>query len=438
MATDARFTDEFNGRLRWLIVFRALFALFLLGSTLFFTKTKDFHYDITSLLLLYAIAVVTLLLSAVYAVCLRFVKRKRLFTFIQLFIDTLAVSLIVYITGGFYSAFTFLYLIVIISACFFLYRRGGMIIAALSSIEYGLMIDLEYFGLIAPAEINLIVTNVTYNGINVLFKTAIMMFACFAVAFLTSLLVEQERKARGELLVMKKYVKRVERMAVVGEMAAGLAHEIKNPLAALSGAIEMLAADGIAENPDDVKLMNIIQREAKRLNSLVTNFLLFAKPHKGKIQTIALDKILTETLRLFTAGLPDKDRIHCQSNISPGVWVEMDAEYLRQILWNLLLNAAEAIRETGQAAGTIAINLTPIKNNKMVKLEIIDDGCGIPPDLLDVIFDPFYTTKSKGTGLGLSIVHRLVESYGGQVDVESQLGKETRFIIYLNATVKEG
>jgi two-component system, NtrC family, sensor histidine kinase HydH len=108
----------------------------------------------------------------------------------------------------------------------------------------------------------------------------------------------------------------------------------------------------------------------------------------------------------------------------------MDPEYLRQILWNLLLNAADAINETEKKEGTIGVNLYPPRN-RMVRLEIVDDGCGMPADVAEVVFDPFFTTKSKGTGLGLSVVHRLVELYGGKIDFESEPGKGTRFILFL-------
>jgi two-component system sensor histidine kinase PilS (NtrC family) len=109
----------------------------------------------------------------------------------------------------------------------------------------------------------------------------------------------------------------------------------------------------------------------------------------------------------------------------------MDPEYLRQILWNLLLNAADAINETTDQSGTISVNLYPVKS-RTVRLEIIDNGCGMSADLVDVIFDPFFTTKSKGTGLGLSVVHRLVESYGGRIDFESEPGKGTKFVLELS------
>ncbi|MFO8049571.1 MAG: ATP-binding protein [Desulfosudaceae bacterium] len=424
---------EFERRLKWLMFFRALFALFLFASTIFFTKLRYFSYDSQSLLFLYGISAALLIISICYVLVLPLIRRRVLFTYLQHVVDTIAVTLIVFVTGSFASAFSFLYLIVIISACFFLFRRGGMIIAALCSIQYGIMIDLEYYGILNPLDVQDIFAVSAYTGPQVLYKMVTTIIACFGVAFLTSLLVEQERKARFELGDMKTYVKRVERLATVGEMAAGLAHEIKNPLAALTGAIEMLDEGGTA-SPDNTRLMKIIQREAKRLNSLVTNFLLFAKPQKGKVKQIPLSKILSDTVSLFETGLQPEGKISCRKNIAADVWVEMDPEYLRQILWNLLLNAADAIEATDSRSGTITVNLHTGKN-RSVRLEIIDDGCGIPPEVIDAIFDPFFTTKSSGTGLGLSVVQRLIESYNGRLDLDSNPGQGTRFALVLNRVV---
>ncbi|MFP4446389.1 MAG: two-component system sensor histidine kinase NtrB [Desulfosudaceae bacterium] len=429
MAAATQVDREFERRLKWLMFFRALFAVFLFGSTIFFTRIRYFSYDSKSLLFLYAIAAALLIISICYVMVLPLIRHRVFFTYLQHVVDTVAVTLIVYITGCFASAFSFLYLIVIISACFFLFRRGGMIIAALCSIQYGVMIDLEYYGLLSPLDVQDIFVVTAYSAPHVLYKMITTIIACFGVAFLTSLLVEQERRARNELGHMKSYVKRVERLATVGEMAAGLAHEIKNPLAALTGAIEMLDDTG-PSSPDNTRLMKIIRREAKRLNSLVTNFLLFAKPQKGKVKKITLDKILDETVSLFETGLPADGKILCRKNIARDVEVEMDPEYLRQILWNLLLNAADAIWATAGQAGTITVNLYTSPSGS-VRLEIIDDGCGISADDKDLIFDPFFTTKSHGTGLGLSVVQRLIESYDGRLDLDSQPGSGTRFVLIL-------
>ncbi|MFZ5562519.1 MAG: two-component system sensor histidine kinase NtrB, partial [Thermodesulfobacteriota bacterium] len=352
-----------------------------------------------------------------------------LFTFLQLVIDTIIVTLIIFITGSFSSVFSFLYLIVVISACFFLLRRGGMTIAALCSIQYGLMIDLEYYGVLRPFEMAQIFGMASYSLPHILYKMIVTILACFGVAFLTSLLVEQEQKAKRELWTMRKHVSRVERMAVVGEMAAGLAHEIKNPLAALTGAIEMLNSELTFFDPDGPRLMRIVERETKRLNSLVTNFLLFARPHKGKVRAIRLDTVVAETLELFEKGL-DGGNIVCRADLAPDLWIEMDPEYLKQILWNLLLNAADAIRDSGRPDGIVTVTTYPLKD-RFACLEVADNGCGMPESDMDAIFDPFFTTKPKGTGLGLSVVHRLLESYGGRIDVESRQGQGSRFVVRL-------
>jgi two-component system sensor histidine kinase PilS (NtrC family) len=242
------------------------------------------------------------------------------------------------------------------------------------------------------------------------------MLACYAVAFLSCLLSEQTRKTKKELRAMEDQVKRVEKMAAIGEMAAGLAHEIKNPLASLSGSIQMLRED-IRYDPDHDRLMQIILREADRLSSLVTNFLLYARPPAGKVEAIELDKALIETAELFEKDGSTDGRISTTKAIEPGVWIS-------QVLWNLLLNAADAIQEEGN----ISIEMHPLKN-KQACIKITDNGCGMSHEILSSIFDPFFTTKSSGTGLGLSIVHRILEAYDSHLDVESEINKGTTFTV---------
>ncbi len=416
------------------MAFRALFAVFLFGSTVFFARLKDFAPTAEPVLLLFAVASGIIVLSIFYAFLFPFIHtRKIAFSYFQLITDTVSVTLIIYITGCFSSMFSFLYLIVIISACFLLFRKGGMIIAALCSIQYGLMVDLEYYGILHPFEIPEIFGVTAYSEPQILYKMTITILACFAVAFLTGLLVEQERQAQKEVEAMKKHVRRVEKMAAIGEMAAGLAHEIKNPLAALSGAVQMLDSNGKSSHvTDNERLQKIIQREIKRMNSLVTNFLLFAKPHKGKVKTIRLDKLVLDVLELFEKGLDTTIQIACLKKITPEIWVKMDPEYLHQILWNFLLNAADAIAATDAASGTITVSAYPAKKH-FACIQIEDTGCGISPEEIDSIFNPFFTTKAKGTGLGLSVAHRIMESYDGRIDVESEPGRGTSFTLTLPA-----
>jgi two-component system sensor histidine kinase PilS (NtrC family) len=162
-------------------------------------------------------------------------------------------------------------------------------------------------------------------------------------------------------------------------------------------------------------------READRLSLLVSNFLLYARPPAGKVEPVELDKVLIETTELFEKDGSTDGRISTTTNIESGIWIEIDPVHLRQILWNLLLNAAEAIN----GVGNISIEMHG-ERNKDAWVEIIDDGCGMSKKTLKSIFDPFFTTKSSGTGLGLSIVHRILQAYDSRLDVDSEPSKGTR------------
>jgi two-component system sensor histidine kinase PilS (NtrC family) len=166
--------------------------------------------------------------------------------------------------------------------------------------------------------------------------------------------------------------------------------------------------------------MRIVCREADRLSSLVTDFLMFARPPAGSPRSLDASRTAEEILDLFAKELLRSDQIHIRRDIAKEHWVRMDPDHLRQVLWNLLRNASEAIQESGE----ISVALFSDRNDQ-VTVRISDNGCGIPEDILPTVFDPFVTTKPHGTGLGLSIVHRIVESAGGRLDIESRPGEGT-------------
>ena len=406
--------------------FRILFASLLLGSTIVVQlKEKSFPPD-KSFIVLYVLIAIIFLLSIYYIVFFRTVKIKSLFPYIQIGTDTLLVTLIIFITGSFTSIFSFLYLVVIIYSSMIIFRKGSMIMAAFCSIQYGILIDLEYYGIIDPYFLKESSSIGNYAWNLVLFKVVITMVACFAVAFLSGLLSEQLRRTKKELSVMKERVERVEKMAYLGEMATGITHEIKNPLASLAGSIQILRKD-IPYNPEHDKLMQIVLRETDRLNALVSNFLLFAKPPVGKIERVDLESALAETIKLFEKNQDTSLRVSIISDFYPNIWVEIDPVHLRQVMWNIILNAAEAI----EGEGLIKVKTYPLKHNYAC-VEVNDTGCGMTKTLMQSIFNPFFTTKSSGTGLGLSIVHRILESYNSWLDVESEVGKGTKFTWKLN------
>ncbi len=415
--------SDFDRKLKWLIFFRILFTTLLLGSTIVLHIGESPSPLAPPLLILYCVIIGVYLLSIIYTLLLVRIRWKRVLAYCQIGIDTFVITLIIYVTGSFSSIFSFLYLIVIVYASILLLRRGAMIIAMLCSLQYTLLISLEYLRLLYPLSADFGWADLSGDWAHVLYKTMVTAIACFAVAFLSSFLAEQHSRTKNELRSMEDQVKRVEKLAAVGEMAAGLAHEIKNPLASLIGSIQILK-DDMRYDPDHEKLMQIAMREADRLSSLLTNFLMFAKPPTGKSEPLVLDQFITDGLKLFENDRGLTTRINLISTLIPGIWIEMDPTHLRQILWNLLLNAAEAI----DGSGTIEVAMKPSEDDS-VRVQISDTGCGIAPDTIDSIFDPFFTTKPNGTGLGLSIIHNILESYGARMNVRSHINQGTTFTL---------
>ena len=414
---------EITHNLKWLMFFRVLFSTLLLGSTILL-QFGDSPLPLNPpLFILYCLIATIFMLSLVYAIGLYRINRPFLMAYLQIIIDTFIVTIILFVTGNYSSIFSFLYLVVIICSSMLLPIRGTIAIAAICSIQFGIMVDLEYYGVILPFGTEDLLLASAYSWNQVLFKVLITMSACFAVAFLSSFLSEQVRRTRNELRIMGDHVKRVEKMAAVGEMAAGLAHEIKNPLASLTGSIQLLRED-IRYDADHDRLMQIVLREADRLSSLVTNFLLYARPPAGKVEALALEKIVVDTIELFEKDANNDGRIATTTDMQSGIWISMDPLHMRQILWNLLVNAAEAIK--GQ--GNIHIETLGARN-KQAYIKISDSGSGISQEDINHIFDPFYTTKVAGTGLGLSIVHRILEAYDALLDIESEVDNGTTFIL---------
>jgi len=428
MTGRSKSAHDLYRKIKWLIFFRALFAGVLLGSALIAIIQPGTNLALLGLPLVYllAMAVGLLLFSVVCAVVLPRIKRLVAFAYFQTALDTLFVTFIIFVTGAFSSFFLFLYLVVIIYTTMVIYRRGGMFIATLCILQFGILTGLEYFNLIQPSGFEPSALMIHYDWQYVVYRLLITAGAFYAVAFLSGYLSEQERSAKKELWAMEDQMKRVERLAAVGEMAAGLTHEIKNPLASLSGSIQMLK-ESVPYDPAHDKLMQIALREADRLSALVTEFLMFARPRPGKVQQVRLDWALEETVSLFRADPKYNDSISVRTELNQPLTVEIDPEQLRQVIWNLLNNAAESI---SGPEGRINIALYPLKR-RYVCISIEDNGCGIPDEIINSIFDPFFSTKPKGTGLGLSIVQRIIGSYGGLIDIQTTPGKGTRVTVKL-------
>jgi two-component system sensor histidine kinase PilS (NtrC family) len=211
--------------------------------------------------------------------------------------------------------------------------------------------------------------------------------------------------------------KREERLAGVGRIAAGIAHEIRNPLASLSGAIQLLKDE--QEGP----LLDIAQREVLRLNDLVGEFLESARPIELRLEPVSVPAIVDDVVAAFGQDPRYGEQVDIVVAEEDEGWgeVELDGDRVRQVLWNLLLNAAQAMPE----GGTIHLEVRNLEQRVIVSVR--DEGTGISEEEIGRVFDPFYTTRQGGTGLGLANVDRLVRAHGGAVNVRSTLGAGTTF-----------
>ncbi len=236
---------------------------------------------------------------------------------------------------------------------------------------------------------------------------------------------------------MEEEVRRGERLADLGRLAAGLAHELRNPLASITGSIELLRAN--APRSEDARLMEIVLREAGRLEELLRRFLQFTRPASPLRAPVDLRRLAEETLEVFEHD-PAAARVRVERDLAPAT-VVCDGDQLRQVLWNLLVNAAQALAGREAPAdgplGTVRVSCAPEPGGG-AWLAVQDDGPGIArPDLLG-IFTPFFTTKADGTGLGLAGAHRIVEAHGGTISVESEPGQGARFLVRLPADAPAG
>jgi two-component system sensor histidine kinase PilS (NtrC family) len=229
-----------------------------------------------------------------------------------------------------------------------------------------------------------------------------------------------------------------QRLAAVGEMAAGIAHEIRNPLASMSGSIQILRQE-LPLTEEQAQLMDIVLRESERLNDTIRSFLAYARPQRFSIARIDVRRVLNDTALLLRNSSELHDghviEVHVPASDVP---FEADENQIKQIVWNLATNGLRAMRTGGRLTLGARIESADGGANELVVLEVSDEGVGIPAEELDAIFQPFRGNFAKGTGLGLAIVHRIVSDYSGEIQVSSTPGKGTIVSVRLPARVPIG
>ena len=238
-------------------------------------------------------------------------------------------------------------------------------------------------------------------------------------------MVEQLRESRVEIeRLHRTQMSRAEHMATLGEMATGLAHEIRNPLAGIAGVIEIIGRD-LPDSSPARAVVKDVRQEIARINRIVTDLLQTARPHPPKVRKSDLNTTVEHAVMLGRQQALSKSveiTLHKDPSLPE---VEHDSDQIHQVMLNLLLNALQAIDLNGKIA--VAVEL----RGENAVIEVADNGRGISPDHLPNIFRPFFTTKGDGTGLGLSLARRIIEDHQGRIDVTSAVGKGTTFSVVL-------
>jgi signal transduction histidine kinase len=238
-------------------------------------------------------------------------------------------------------------------------------------------------------------------------------------------------KRAAERMRLKEQLNRAERLSAMGEMAASISHEIRNPLGIIRSSAELLKKKVSKIDPGNA-LPDIIVEEASRLNGIITDFINYARPRSPKLSACRVDDVIEKTLAFLGAQIQEKGYTIEKAYQNPLLEIMGDAPMLHQSFLNVFINAMQAMPDGGR----IGVGIRTEGGN--VRVEIEDAGQGIPIDLLDKIWDPFFTTKDKGTGLGLGIVKNIVEAHGGRVRLANREPQGARVTIELPGRTPEG
>lgn len=245
---------------------------------------------------------------------------------------------------------------------------------------------------------------------------------------------DADAKLRGWLLVIddrtdekmrEETYRQQEKLAAVGQLAAGIAHEIRNPLASISGSIQLMLGNPQNHTDEDMKLMKIVDKEIDRLNGLITEFLEYVRPEKKANERINLNNVIREVIEALQFNPKLRKDVETQFELKAQSEILGHRDKLKQALLNFAINAYQAMDKTERPK----LEIETHDERDLVVLIIRDNGCGIKQENLNRIFEPFHTTKSNGTGLGLAVTHKILQAHDARIMVDSAVGEGTKFVI---------
>jgi signal transduction histidine kinase len=356
--------------------------------------------------------VVSFALAALYALALRTGRGLVVVADAQLVLDQVTWTVVAYLTGGASSGAASFYGLSCLVGALLTGFRGAAIAAASGVVAYGTMVLLIALGLLAPpSDQPQSLYGLSWDEVR--FYLAINALVMLVVALLSGALAERLRVTGGELALATERAERAERMAALGRLAAGLAHEIRNPLGSIAGSVQLLkAARSLSD--EDQALCEIIQREAGRLNDLVTDMMDLSRPRQPEMSRVDVARLIREVVELAGKSGRGVSDVLVSYEGPESAQVVADGAQLRQLVWNLVRNGVQA----SSAGDVVRVALAPGPQGTF-ELAVSDRGAGIAPEARGRLFDAFFTTRSHGTGVGLAVVKRIADEHGFKIEVES-------------------
>jgi signal transduction histidine kinase/3D (Asp-Asp-Asp) domain-containing protein len=366
-------------------------------------------------------AALAFLTTAVYALPLRRERWLQAMAHVQLITDQLTWTAIVYISGGVTSGSTSLYGLTCLSGAILLGTYGALSAAAAGTTFY-LALCLGFAqGWIRPPSDQAFHAYLT-RASDMIYPAFSAVLAMIVVTLLASYLAERLRFFGGRLEDATRRAVEAERLAALGRLAAGLAHEIRNPLGSIRGSIELLRT-GRALNDEDKHLCRIIEQETARLNQLVTDMIDLSRPREPTLHEIDLANVVASVVELAKTSARGAD-VTVRYQGPPTLVIIADRGQMHQVLWNLVRNAMQV-----SAAGSeIVVELAKTEDGSAA-LSVRDAGPGVTESEREKLFDAFFTTRKHGVGIGLAVVKQIVEGHGFRIDVNSEVGQGTTFAV---------
>ncbi len=401
--------------LRLIVVTSLVVSAFIIQfSTSIFLPLSPFYY------LIITFYVLTLFYFLFYFLG----KNYTLQVYLQIILDLYLITGLVYISGGLKGSFYFLYIFEIIAASIILTRQAAYIIASLAAIFFGVLVDGMYFGIVPSFSKTQSMNLSLGQVINNIF---IAWCVFFLVALLMNYLTENLRKTREKLYQAQRELEMRNRLAIAGEVAARVAHEIRNPLAAISGTVQVLREE-LPLNPGQKDLMRIAVEESERVSRSIEQFLSYASADRPEYSRIDLSALLRETLQLLEKSGDLNGTHHVTGNFRGKKFPYFgNAYHFKQIFWNLAKNSFKAMAN----GGTLAVDFENRKNEE-IEIKFTDTGRGMAAEEKKKAFDPFFSGfKNGGLGIGMSVVQRIVGDYNGEIRLFSDVNQGTEVVIIL-------